>query len=48
MPSPLSHAVSDDSSESERRAWSKPAFDRLDTGDAEGNDSTGTDAGMVS
>lgn len=48
MPSPLSNAASDESPVSDRRAWFKPAFDRLDTGEAEGNDSTGTDGGQVS
>jgi hypothetical protein len=48
MPSHLPQAASHDLFDSERRTWSKPAFGRLDTGEAEGNDATGTDAGQVS
>lgn len=44
----LIQAASDESSVSERRAWSKPSFNRLETGEAEGNDGTGTDGGLIS
>lgn len=48
MPSHLPQAVSHELFDSERRIWSKPAFSRLETGEAEGNDQIGPDGGQVS
>lgn len=37
-------AISDEEPVADRRAWLRPAFARLETGEAEAQDGTGTDA----
>lgn len=48
MPTKLPQAASNHSSFSERRAWSRPAFNRLATEEAESADGPGPDGGQAS